>query len=98
MTGGCTGGAAADNFCCRSWESAATLGRDERLAESRDRQVRLRLLDLLARYGDAVGQLAAERMEGMPWYVQRNVLSLLGRLPDRSMRHTPAGVMATRYS
>jgi hypothetical protein len=66
------------------------------LAESRDRHVRFRLLDLLARYGDAIGPLAAERLEGMPWYVQRNVLALLSRLPDRPMRYTPAGVMTHR--
>ena len=66
------------------------------LAESRDRRVRLALLDLLTRYGQAVGPLAAERLDGMPWYVQRNVLALLGRLPDRPMRYTPAGVLAHR--
>jgi hypothetical protein len=52
------------------------------LAQSRDRRIRLRLLDLLARYGARVGPLAAERLDGMPWYVQRNILALLGRLPD----------------
>lgn len=66
------------------------------LAESRDRRVRLRLLDLLARYREAVGPLAAERLDGMPWYVQRNVLALLGRLPDRPMRYTPPAVLAHR--
>jgi hypothetical protein len=68
----------------------------EGLADSRDRRVRLALLDLLARYGDAIGPLAAERIEGMPWYVQRNLLALLGRLPDRPMRYTPAGMLAHR--
>ncbi len=52
------------------------------LAESRERRVRLRLLDLLARYGSAIGPIATNRIDGTPWYVQRNVLSLLGRLPD----------------
>jgi len=52
------------------------------LASSRERRVRLRLLDLLARYGSAVGPLAKDRLEGMPWYVQRNLLVLMGRLPD----------------
>ncbi len=52
------------------------------LADSRERRVRLRLLDLLARFGDPVGPLALERMDGMPWYVQRNLLALLARLPD----------------
>jgi hypothetical protein len=66
------------------------------LAESRDRRVRLALLDLLARYGGAVGPLAADRMDGMPWYVQRNLLALLGRLPDRPMRYTPPGMLAHR--
>ena len=40
--------------------------------------------------------LAAERMDGMPWYVQRNLLALLGRLPDRPMRYTPPGMLAHR--
>jgi hypothetical protein len=66
------------------------------LAESRDRRVRLALLDLLARFGGAVGPLAADRMDGMPWYVQRNLLALLGRLPDRPMRYTPPGMLAHR--
>lgn len=52
------------------------------LAHSRERRVRLRLLDLLGRYGNDVGPLALERVEGMPWYVQRNLLALLGRIPD----------------
>jgi hypothetical protein len=52
------------------------------LAESRERRVRLRLLDLLARYGAAIGPLAIERIDGMPWYVQRNLLALLNRLPE----------------
>jgi hypothetical protein len=58
--------------------------------------VRLALLDLLARFGGAVGPLAVDRMEGMPWYVQRNLLALLGRLPDRPMRYTPPGMLAHR--
>jgi hypothetical protein len=54
----------------------------DRLAESGERRVRLRLLDLLARFGNPVGPLALARLHGMPWYVQRNLLALLGRLPD----------------
>lgn len=52
------------------------------LAESREKRVRLRLLDLLSRYDRSIAPLLLERMEGMPWYVQRNLLALLGRLPD----------------
>lgn len=66
------------------------------LAESRDRQVRLRLLDLLARYGARVGPIAAERLDGMPWYVQRNILKLLGRLPDLPASFTPEPLLVHR--
>jgi len=52
------------------------------LAESRERRIRMRLLDLLSRYDQSIAPLLLERMEGMPWYVQRNLLTLLGRLPD----------------
>jgi hypothetical protein len=52
------------------------------LADSRERRVRLKLIDLLARYGDPIGPLAMERFDGMPWYVQRNLLALIGRLND----------------
>ncbi len=54
----------------------------EALATARERRIRLRLLDLAARYGDAIGPLARERLQGMPWYVQRNLLHLIGRLPN----------------
>lgn len=52
------------------------------LADSREKRVRLRLLDLLSRYDQSIAPLLLERMEGMPWYVQRNLLTLLGRLRD----------------
>ncbi len=66
------------------------------LAESRERRVRLRLLDLLARYGEAVGSLVVDRLEGMPWYVQRNLLALLGRLPDLPPTFDPGSLMEHR--
>lgn len=52
------------------------------LADSRERRVRMRLLDLLARFGDPIGPIALGRFEGMPWFVQRNLLALIGRLND----------------
>lgn len=55
------------------------------LADSRERRVRMRLLDMLVRFGDPVGPVALERFEGMPWYVQRNLLALIGRLNDVPM-------------
>jgi hypothetical protein len=66
------------------------------LAQSRDRHVRLRLLDLLARYGARVGPIAVERLDGMPWYVQRNILKLLGRLPDLPPSFAPEPLLAHR--
>ncbi|MBK6422305.1 MAG: hypothetical protein IPF77_08805 [Gemmatimonadetes bacterium] len=66
------------------------------LAHSRERRVRLRLLDLLARYGNGVGPLASERIDGMPWYVQRNLLALIGRLPDLPSGFMPARLLGHR--
>jgi hypothetical protein len=50
------------------------------LVQARERRIRLRLLELASRYGDAIGPLLVERLAGAPWYVQRNMLHLLGRL------------------
>ncbi len=66
------------------------------LADSRERRVRLRLVDLLARYGSAIGPVATERIEGMPWYFQRNVLSLLGRIPDLPPAFAPVRMISHR--
>jgi hypothetical protein len=66
------------------------------LAQSPERRVRLKLLDLLVRYGSAVGPLAAERIPGMPWYVQRNLLALLGRLSDLPAGFSPAPLLSHR--
>ena len=68
------------------------------LAQSGERRIRLKLLDLLVRYGSAVGLLAAERITGMPWYVQRNLLVLLGRLSDLPAGFSPAPLLSHRDS
>ena len=52
------------------------------LASSKDRKVRARILDLLIRYGEAIGAEVVNRIPGAPWYVQRNLLHLLGQLPQ----------------
>ncbi len=66
------------------------------LAHSKERRVRLRLLDLLSRFGNEVGPLALERLDGMPWYVQRNLLALLGRIPDLPPDFLPVGHLGHR--
>ncbi|HEX5832053.1 MAG TPA: hypothetical protein VFY16_13815 [Gemmatimonadaceae bacterium] len=58
-----------------------------------DRSRRARLLDLLAQMGPIVGKVAVARLDGAPWFVQRNLLVLLARLPER-----PAGFSAEVYA
>ncbi len=52
------------------------------LAAAEERGTRRRLLDLLARFGNAVAPYAITRYAGAPWYVQRNLLRLLQLLPE----------------
>ena len=52
------------------------------LASSKERKVRAKILELLIRYGDAIGAEVVSRIPGAPWYVQRNLLHLLGQLPQ----------------
>ncbi len=66
------------------------------LADSRERRVRMRLLDMLSRYGDPVGPIALDRFEGMPWYVQRNLVHLIGRLNDTPPNFPFDALMAHR--
>ncbi len=47
------------------------------LATSEISQTRRILLDRLTRLGPEVGPLAADRLPGAPWYVQRNLLRLI---------------------
>ena len=50
------------------------------LERAQDRATRWKLLDRLTRIGEDVGPIVARRIDGRPWYVQRNMLVLLGRL------------------
>ena len=62
------------------------------LERAQDRTTRWRLLDRLTQIGDDVGPIVARRIDGSPWYVQRNMLLLLGRLTTR-----PPGFSALAY-
>jgi hypothetical protein len=64
------------------------------LATARDRKVRARLLDLLAKYGATAGPEAAARIDGAPWYVQRNLLKLLSLLPELPPEFSPDACLA----
>jgi hypothetical protein len=59
------------------------------LAAANDRKVRSKLLELVARYGAAVGSEVATRIPGAPWFVQRNLLHLLGMLPSLPPEFSP---------
>jgi hypothetical protein len=52
----------------------------DRLASANDRSTRAALLRQLLALGPGVGEVAVSRLPGAPWFVQRNVLVLLGRL------------------
>ncbi|NNG15174.1 MAG: hypothetical protein HKM89_01750 [Gemmatimonadales bacterium] len=64
------------------------------LATSQDRKVRARLLEFLARFGSDVGPEAAERIAGAPWYVQRNLIKLLSKLPELPEEFSPSACLA----
>jgi hypothetical protein len=52
----------------------------DRLATAPDRSTRATVMKQLLALGPAVGRLAVMRLPDVPWYVQRNILLLLGRL------------------
>ncbi|HJR16692.1 MAG TPA: hypothetical protein VJ808_07545 [Gemmatimonadales bacterium] len=52
----------------------------DRLASAEDRSTRATVLKQLLALGPVVGTLALERLTDAPWYVQRNILVLIGRL------------------
>jgi len=62
----------------------------EALETADTRAMRHRLLTRLATLGERVGPLAAARLPKAPWYVQRNLLILLGSLPAWPADFTPA--------
>jgi len=66
----------------------------EGLESSETRTMRRKLLDLLAKFGADAGPMVVKRLEqeDTPWYVQRNLLTLLQLLPKM-----PAGFQPKRY-
>jgi hypothetical protein len=52
----------------------------DRLASAEDRSTRATVLKQLLELGPGVGSLAAARLPTAPWYLQRNILVLIGRL------------------
>jgi hypothetical protein len=60
------------------------------LAAADSRAARRRLLDVLSKLGDDVGAVVASRLPGAPWYVQRNLLLIMGGLSHWPTGFTPA--------
>ncbi|MCU0621536.1 MAG: hypothetical protein MUC69_08545, partial [Gemmatimonadales bacterium] len=52
------------------------------LATAKDRKVRARLIDVVAHFGPSIGTEVVSRIPGAPWYVQRNLLRLIGMMPE----------------
>jgi hypothetical protein len=50
-------------------------------AAAESRTVRRKLHDRLGQLGAGIGTQVVARLEGTPWYVQRNMLALLGTMP-----------------
>jgi hypothetical protein len=68
----------------------ATTALLDALAESQSRTTRRKLLDVLSHLGDDIGPAVAERLRGAPWYIQRNLLILLGGLGKWPLDFNPA--------
>ena len=61
----------------------------DRLATAEDRSTRATIMQQLIALGPAVGGPAVARLADAPWYVQRNILVLIGRLPQWPEGFTP---------
>jgi hypothetical protein len=61
----------------------------ESLEVADNRTMRRRLLTRLGRLGPAIGPMLVERLPPAPWYVQRNLLALLGALQEIPADFTP---------
>ena len=60
------------------------------LVESESRTTRLALIERLVRTGSEVGQLIVPRLTDSRWYVRRNMLTVLGRIPELPQEFTLA--------
>jgi hypothetical protein len=77
-----------EEFARRVGEPATT-ALLEALAESQSRTIRRKLLDVLSHLGDSIGGPVIARLPGAPWYIQRNLLILLGGLSKWPADFTP---------
>src|SRR5918999_27165 len=67
----------------------------DRLTSAADRSTRAAILRQLLALGPAVAQTAVDRLPGAPWFVQRNILVLLGRLGSWPSDFSPTAYAAS---
>lgn len=65
----------------------------DRLASADERSIRAAIMKQLLALGPGVSTVAVQRLSDAPWYLQRNILVLLGRLGG-----LPEGFSATPYA
>jgi len=59
------------------------------LEKEDDRTARWKLFEMLSQLGPKVGDAVVARLPKAPWFVQRNLLLLMGRLPDWPASFSP---------
>jgi hypothetical protein len=67
----------------------------DRLATASDRSTRAAIMKQLQALGPGVGPVAVARLPEGPWYLQRNILVLLGRLGSWPPEFSPAAWVAS---
>jgi hypothetical protein len=70
--------------------TAATNALLDRLASADDRSTRAAIMKMLLALGPGIATIAIERLPTAPWYLQRNILVLLGRLESLPDGFSPA--------
>jgi hypothetical protein len=65
----------------------------ESLDHIQDRKVRWRVLETVAAFGSDAGAAIVARLPRAPWYVQRNLLALIGKLPDWPANFSPVAFL-----
>ncbi|MGI8497731.1 MAG: HEAT repeat domain-containing protein [Gemmatimonadaceae bacterium] len=64
------------------------------LEAAKERTSRWKLLDAVAQFGSAIGPILVSRLDGGPWFMQRNLLLLIGKLPAWPDGFTPSPFLA----
>ncbi len=66
----------------------------DHLARTDDRSIRAALMKQLLALGPGIGEVAVARLRNAPWYLQRNILVLIGRLGSWPQAFSPLSFAA----